>query len=96
MSRYYQKREFKKSRPWGVVEPDCPATIILEVVREENDDNDRLIRRYMKKFKKSKLMDEIREHDSYTKPSMEKKLARERRRKVHQRLRAETDFSQED
>jgi ribosomal protein S21 len=57
------------------------STVILEVRQiDKNDDGERMIKRYLKKFKKLKLMDEIREHDYYEKPS-EKRREKERNKK---------------
>jgi ribosomal protein S21 len=43
------------------------------------DENDRLIRKFSKKVKKSGLMDELRERRYFTKKSAKRKLKREKK-----------------
>ena len=47
--------------------------------RNRNESSDRLIRRFIKKTKKIKLMDELRDRRYYTKPSEVKRTEKRRR-----------------
>lgn len=97
MARYYQKkRYFHEKKDWGLTGDGAAGSILLEVVLEENDTVERMIKRFLKKFKKNKLSDEVNEHNYYEKPSMKRKRKKERRKKVAQRIRREKDFSDQD
>jgi small subunit ribosomal protein S21 len=93
MAYYNHKRRVHEKKEWGVTGDEAAGSILLEVVFEENDTVEKLIKRFLKKFKKNKLMDEIHEHNYYVKPSMRRKLKRSRRRKVAQRIQQEKDLS---
>jgi ribosomal protein S21 len=60
--------------------PNLPCgPINLNVEKEsDGDTNEKLIRKFLRKAKKMRLMEEIRKHDYYLKPSMRKKLEKER------------------
>jgi ribosomal protein S21 len=59
------------------------STINLEVkLLDKNDTGEKLIKRFLKKFKKFKLMDEFRKHEYFVSPSEER---RERERGLPQR-----------
>ncbi|MDP3986708.1 MAG: 30S ribosomal protein S21 [Nanoarchaeota archaeon] len=92
MARYYRKREFKK-REWGQDRQyRCEDPILLEVVFEENDTTEKLIRRFLKKFKKIRLMDEIKEHEFYVKPSIKRRLEKKRKESLIRRAQEENDL----
>ena len=67
------------------------VVVNLEVKLKNNEETERLIKRFLKKMKKSKLMDEIREHDYYEKPSVIKKRERERSLRVIRRIQEEKE-----
>jgi len=65
-----------------------PVTVSVE--RRKDEDNERLIRRFMKKFKREGVLQEVMDKRYHVKPSMKrrrKKERAERRRKSEQRKR---------
>lgn len=71
--KYYYKREPREQKNYDYYE-ESSHPILLEVRLEDCSNQEQMIRRFLKKFKKFKLMDEIKEHDHYTKPSDKKRL----------------------
>ena len=66
--------------------------INLEVTLEECKGSvDRMIKRFLKKFKKQKLSDEFKKHMSYDKPSDIRREKKKRRKQILKRLQQERD-----
>jgi small subunit ribosomal protein S21 len=63
--------------------------INVEVRLRERETTDKLIRRFIKKCKKEKIIEEYRAKAFYEKPSMIKKRKKLRRKKIAQELQAE-------
>jgi len=62
---------------------------LTERPRGRNDDDLRMIRRFMKKIKKLRVLEEYRETLVFEKPSTKRRKARKRRQKVLDKLQAE-------
>tara|TARA_B100000902_G_C27231047_1_gene874852 strand:- start:1002 stop:1286 length:285 start_codon:yes stop_codon:yes gene_type:complete len=62
---------------------------LTERPRGRNDDDMRMIRRFMKKIKKFRILEDYRETLVFEKPSTKRRMARKRRRKVIEKLAAE-------
>lgn len=63
-----------------------PVTVSVE--RRKDDDNEKLIRRFMKKFKKEGVIQEVMDRRYHVKPSMKRRRKRERaerRRRIEKR-----------
>lgn len=67
--------------------PNLPSKSINISVeaKNEGDTSEKLIRKFMRKFKKARLMDEIRKHDCYVKPSERKRLEEERGKRAEKK-----------
>lgn len=65
----------------------------MKVKLENGESNESLIRRFMKKVKKSGLMDELQERRSYKKPSVIAKEKALRRKRVLEKLKEERQTS---
>ena len=65
--------------------------INVEVKLKERETTERLIRRFIKKCKKEKIIEEYRARAFYEKPSTIKKRKKSRRKKIAQELQAERD-----
>lgn len=61
----------------------------LEVVLRANESPESLIKRFMKKVKKSGLFDEIKSHEYYKKPSVIRREEKKRSERVLLRLEAD-------
>ena len=78
-NRHYNKRREYKRKEFGTDKRyPCPDTINLEVTLEDGDTIERMIKRFLKKFKKYKLMEEFREKDYYEKPSVKRREKKKR------------------
>ena len=78
------------SKRFYVEESNHP--ILLEVEWNGYEPEDRVVKRFIKKFKKQRIMDEIREHDHFVKPSekkRKKRLESERKHRINQKKREE-------
>jgi len=58
----------------------------VTVVPKKNEHPDKLIRRFMRKFKKSGVLDELRDRRYYEKPSVKRRKARQQRERVLKKL----------
>jgi small subunit ribosomal protein S21 len=65
--------------------------INVEVTLRERETTERLIRRFIKKCKKEKIIEECRARAFYEKPSTIKKRKKLRRKKIAKELQAERD-----
>ena len=66
--------------------------INAEVEAKHRDESaERLIRRFMKKVKKERIIEDFRDRMYYEKPSMQRKKKDIRRKKVLQKLRVERE-----
>ena len=65
--------------------------INIEVEARPNESSEHLIRRFIKKCKKEKLMDEIKEHTSYEKPSDRRRREAKERKETLRKLRMERE-----
>lgn len=61
----------------------------LEVVKKDGESEERLIRRFMKKFKASDIIDLCRRHMVYEKPSDKRKRKKKHRDYIIQKLQEE-------
>lgn len=97
MAKYYQKRERRPRKEWGKNSNyPCDEPILLECALEDGDTTERLIKRFLKKFKKNKLMDEIRSHEFFEKPSVINKRERERRHRLANKIRIEKELENQE
>ncbi len=55
--------------------------------RGRNDTQERMIRRFIRKCKKEKIVEKVRENSYYEKPSVVRRKAAKRRRRVLDKLR---------
>ncbi len=62
-------------------------TIIAEVKAKENEPLERLIRRFVKKVKKGKVLEKVFEKRYYEKPSDKRRKEAKRRKRVLDKLR---------
>ena len=60
----------------------------VTVVPRKNEHPDKLIKRFMRKFKKSGVLDELRDRRHYEKPSVKRRKARQQRERVLKKLQA--------
>jgi len=60
-----------------------------EVVAKPNESSENLIRRFLKKVKKMGLFEEFRKYEYYKKPSIQRKEAAEKRRRVLLKMEAQ-------
>ncbi|MBM4158951.1 MAG: 30S ribosomal protein S21 [Ignavibacteria bacterium] len=51
---------------------------MIKVIVQENENLDRALKRFKKKYEKSGLLKEFRKRQFFVKPSVEKKMAKER------------------
>jgi len=51
---------------------------LIKVIVQENENLDRALKRFKKKYEKSGLLKEFRKRQFFVKPSVEKKMAKER------------------
>jgi len=58
----------------------------VTVVPKKNEHPDRLIKRFLRKFKKSGIIDELRDRRFYEKPSVKKRKKRKQRERVLKKL----------
>ena len=66
--------------------------VIVEVTpRHRDEPAEKLIRRFVKKCKKERVVENYRDRMYYEKPSMARKKERKRRKKVLQKLQAKID-----
>jgi small subunit ribosomal protein S21 len=66
--------------------------INVEVEASHRDENpERLIRRFVKKVKKERILENYRDRMYYEKPSVKRKRKQARRKKVLQKLRVEKE-----
>ena len=61
--------------------------------RDKNESFERLVRRFSKKVKKEKIVENYRDRRFYEKPSVRRARARKRRRKLLEKLRIEREKS---
>jgi len=61
--------------------------------RYENENIERIVRRFTKKCKKERIVENFRERSRYEKPSVKRKKEKARRKKVLQKLRIEREKS---
>ena len=59
----------------------------VTVTPKKNEHPDRLIKRFLRKFKKSGILDELRERRYYEKPSVKRRKKRQQRERVLKKLR---------
>ncbi|HAY33376.1 MAG TPA: 30S ribosomal protein S21 [Bacteroidetes bacterium] len=62
---------------------------MVGIVIQENESIDRALKRFKKKYEKSGLLKEFRRRMFYTKPSVEKKMDKERAIRKNKRILAE-------
>jgi len=92
--RYYRKQrkyETKEKKFYGEGEYEmnvsCSDPILLEVSKlYPEEDGLRLIKRFLKKWKRAKLSDEFKKYQYYTKPSLIKKAKEARRNLIMQKI----------
>ncbi len=63
--------------------------ILLKVIIQEGESIDKALKRFKKKYEKSGLLKEFRRRMFYTKPSVEKKMDKERAVRKNKRILAE-------
>jgi ribosomal protein S21 len=63
-----------------------PKTVHLEVVARKDEPTERLIKRFLKKMKKEKLLEEFQKHLYYEKPSDAKQRMKKERKEVLRKL----------
>jgi small subunit ribosomal protein S21 len=63
--------------------------IVLKVIIQEGESIDKALKRFKKKYEKSGLLKEFRRRMFYTKPSVEKKMDKERAVRKNKRILAE-------
>ena len=63
----------------------------VEVVRRGDESIERLLKRFIKKCKKEKIVEECRARRYYEKPSVKRRLKKKRRKKIARELQAERD-----
>jgi len=61
--------------------------------RYDNENIERIVRRFTKKCKKERVVENFRERSRYEKPSVKRKKEKARRKKVLQKLRIEREKS---
>lgn len=83
-----------KQRTYQRFETNDP--VLLEVRIEECNSIEQMIKRFLKKFKKFKLMDEIKAHESYMKPSMRKRLDKKEAKRKERKRRREYEEKMKD
>lgn len=71
-----KKKEFRMYGEGAFVKTKRPIT--TEVIRYKDESNEQLITRFIRDFKKNKVMDEYKKSVYYTKPSMLKRKAKEK------------------
>jgi len=59
--------------------------------RYENENIERMVRRFTKKCKKERIIENFRERSRYEKPSVKRKKEKARRKKVLEKLRIERE-----
>jgi small subunit ribosomal protein S21 len=59
--------------------------------RYENENIERMVRRFTKKCKKERIIENFRERTRYEKPSVKRKKEKARRKKVLEKLRIERE-----
>ena len=59
----------------------------VKVVRREGESSEALIRRFSKRVRREKIIEEVRERIFYEKPSVRRRREKRRRKKVLQTLR---------
>jgi ribosomal protein S21 len=79
-----------------VYHPKTDHSVLLEVRIEDCNSIEQMIKRFLKKFKKFRLMDEIKSHESYMKPSMEKHLAEKESRRKQRKIQREFEEKTKD
>lgn len=70
------------------------SPVNVEVVARDNESFDRLLKRFLKKIKKIKLMEEVKSHERYYKPSEIRREKEKQRLKNIKKIQAEKDPKQ--
>ena len=70
-------------------EGNCSRYSNLSVERKENESSERLIKRFMRKLKKLKIEEGVKEREYYEKPSVVRNRKKRRRESVLRKLKAE-------
>jgi len=89
----YQPRKRNPSL-YGETAPGVDP-INLEVILQDGESVESLIRRFLRKFKKNRLADEIKSHESYVQPSEVRRRARERRKIIARKITAKNSPHQD-
>jgi len=63
----------------------------VTVIPKRNEHPDKLIKRFMRKFKKAGVLDELRERRFYEKPSTKRRKKRKQRERVLRKLAENSD-----
>ena len=63
----------------------------VTVVPRKNEHPDKLIKRFLRKFKKSGVLDELRDRRYYEKPSVKRRKKRKQRERVLKKLQESQD-----
>tara|TARA_R100000005_G_C4900361_1_gene142829 strand:- start:196 stop:417 length:222 start_codon:yes stop_codon:yes gene_type:complete len=63
----------------------------VTVVPRKNEHPDKLIKRFMRKFKKTGILDELRDRRFYEKPSVKRRRKRKQRERVLKKLAEKSD-----
>lgn len=63
----------------------------VTVVPRKNEHPDKLIKRFMRKFKKTGILDELRDRRFYEKPSVKRRKKRKQRERVLKKLAEKSD-----
>ncbi len=65
---------------------------MIRVVVQENESIDKALKRFKKKYEKSGILKEVRRRMHYVKPSVERKMKRDRAIRKNRRLIDEENF----
>lgn len=65
---------------------------MLKVIIQDGESIDKALKRFKKKYEKSGLLKEFRRRMFYTKPSVEKKMSKERAVRKNKRILAEENI----
>ena len=75
----------------GTGEVIMARSVNVEVVRRGDESIERMLKRFIKKCKKEKIIEEYKARRYYEKPSVKRRLKKKRRKKIARELQAERD-----
>jgi len=81
---YWKERMFGKS--WQAINMSKKSPINAEVIVRKNEPIERALKRFIKKVKKEKILEDYREHMYYEKPSDKRKRMAKRRKATLEKL----------